>query len=266
MLKLSQEFDGRVAVLTFDHGKANEISSGVLRELEQLAERLEQDPKLVSLISTSRRTSRKGTPIFVAGADVSERKGWSLERVKQHVRWQRAVLSRLARAPVFHVAVVNGVALGWGTEFLLTTDYAIAADTALFGLPETGLGIIPGAGGTSELQRRVGPSHALRLGMTGERIGPDEALRIGLIQERVPGVDQGMARARALAEAVTTRSPTAIAAFKRALLTSPGLPQEQRAEIEARAYERCVDTGEAAIGRARFEGEPDRPWGPKRVE
>lgn len=263
MLKLARELGGRVVVLEFDHGKANEIGSQVLAELEALTEELERDLELVALITLSRRTSRRGTPIFVAGANVSERTGWSEDRVKQHVRWQREVLARLGRAPVFHVAVINGVALGWGTEYLLTADYSIACDQAVFGLPETGLGIVPGAGGTSELHARIGACQALRLGLTGERIGAEEALRIGLVQERVSSVDQGLARAMELAEAASTRSPTAAAAFKGAVLGSIGLDYEQRTELEAGAYERCVDSGEAAIGRARFGGEPDLPWGPK---
>lgn len=263
-MHLSYELDGRVAVLEFDHGKANEVGSAVLAELESLVTQLESPGGAVALITFSRRRSRKGTPIFVAGADVSERVGWPDERVKAHVRWQRNVLSRLAAAPVFHVVVVDGVALGWGTEFLLTADYAIACPSAVFGLPETGLGIVPGAGGTSELHARIGPAHALRLGMTGERIDADEALRIGLVQELGTDLEHGLARARRLSGLAALRSPTAIAAFKRAVLRSIGEAAEVRHEVEARAYEVCVDSGEAAIGRARFGGR-DRPWGPRRI-
>jgi enoyl-CoA hydratase/carnithine racemase len=262
-LHLSREHDGRVALLEFDHGKANEVGSAVLTELEALVDDLERSGGVCAVISFSRRRSSKGTPIFIAGADVSERVGWSDQRVKEHVRWQRLVLARLASAPVLHLAVVDGVALGWGTEFLLTTDYAIAAPGAVFGLPETGLGILPGAGGTSELHARIGPCHALRLGMTGERIGADEAHRIGLVQELAADLDAGLARARALAAMAATRSPTALAAFKLAVLRSQGEAPEVRHELEARAYEWCVDTGEAGIGRARFGGQ-DRPWGPRR--
>jgi len=266
-LHVSRDLDGRLVRLRFEHGKANEVGSGVLDEIERLAQELESDPDAVALITWSERTSRRGTPIFVAGADVTERVGWDDERVKAHVRRQRQVLARLGSVPVFHVVVVNGVALGWGTEYLLTGDYAIACDPAVFGLPETGLGILPGAGGTTELQLRVGPSHALRLGMTGERIDADEAHRIGLVQERATDVPAALERAQALAELSARRSPSALKAFKSALQRSRGLSAEQRHELEARAYERCVDLGEAAIGRKHFaasrKGEPI-PWGPKR--
>lgn len=260
--------EGPIAVIEFDHGKANEVGTDVLRDLEKLPAWFAENG-ILAAITWSRRRSSRGTPLFVAGANVSERVGWDDDRVKQHVRWQRKVLGALRAAPVFHVAVVAGVALGWGTEYLLCCDYRLAAEGAEFGLPETGLGILPGAGGSSELWAQIGPAHTLRLGMTGERIGPAEAARIGLVQEALPDLDTAMERARALAGMAAKKSPTALAAFKGAVLGSIGTTQEVRTELEARAYERCVDAGEAAIGRAHFaairKGETP-PWGPRRLE
>ncbi|MEN0064447.1 MAG: enoyl-CoA hydratase/isomerase family protein [Myxococcota bacterium] len=256
--------DGTVMTLELDHGRANEMGSTQLKAIEAFTATLESGT-VRALVTFSRRVSRKGTPIFVAGADVTERVDWDDDHVKEHVRWQRAVLARWRRAPVFHVAVVHGVALGWGTELLLTTDYAVATPGARFGLPETGLGIVPGAGGTAELWSRIGVAQALRLGMTGEPIGADEALRIGLVQECCDDLDAGLTRAHALASAVARRSPTAVAAFKRGVLDSIGVTESKRTAIEDIAYSRCVDTGDAAVGRANFkavvEGQP-APWGP----
>ena len=212
---------GTLAVLDLDHGRANEMGSIALRDWERLVDWLEAGGAQ-GLLTTSHRRSRKGTPIFIAGADVTERSGWSASEVRAHVRWQRAVLKRLRAAPVFHVAVVGGVALGWGTEFLLCADYRIGAPEAVFGLPETGLGIIPGAGGTAELWSHIGVSQALRLGLTGERIGPEEATRIGLIDEVCSSLDAGLARGRALASRAAANSPTAVAAFKRGVLAAVG--------------------------------------------
>lgn len=268
LLNLDRELDGRLVVLRFEHGKANEVSSSVLRELEQLTEALNADTRAVALITYSARRTRRGTPIFVAGADVTERVGWDDDRIRAHVRWQRNVLARLAAVPVFHIAVIEGVALGWGTEYTLTADYTLAGDEAVFGLPETGLGILPGAGGTSELQHRIGAPQALRLGMTGERIDADEAARIGLVQERVPDLAAGLERARELARLATRNSPSAMSAFKAALQAARGRTEEERRELEARAYEHCVYSGDAAVGRAHFaeirKGEPV-PWSPRRL-
>lgn len=256
--------EGTIVTLEFDHGRANEMGSAQLEALAAITETLEGG-QVRAMITVSRRVSRKGTPLFVAGADVTERADWDDDRVKAHVRFQRSVLARLRRAPVFHVAVVHGVALGWGTEYLLTADYTVATPTARFGLPETGLGIVPGAGGTSELWARLGVAHTLRLGMTGEHIDATEALRIGLVQEVVDDLDAGLARAQALGEAVARRSPTAVAAFKQGVLDSVGEPLPNRTTNEDTAYTRCVDTGDAAVGRAHFKAIVDGqsvPWGP----
>jgi enoyl-CoA hydratase/carnithine racemase len=262
-MSLKITWEGPLAWLEFDHGKANEMGRAQLEALEALAEEAPQRGAR-ALISFSRRVTSRGTPIFIAGANVTEREGWSDEAVAAHVRYQRAVLARVRALPLLHVAVVNGVALGWGTEWLITADYRIAAPQARFGLPETGLGIVPGAGGTSELHALIGPAQALRLGMTGEQIDAAEAARIGLVQEVAADLDAGLERARALAALVARRSPTAVAAFKAGVLASIGAGPE-RVEIEARAYERCLYQGEAAIGRAHFKaataGEAV-PWGP----
>ena len=182
-------------------------------------------------------------------------------------------MRRLRHAPLFTVALTHGVTFGWGTEFLLTADYCIATPTARFALPETGLGIVPGARGTAELALQVGPAQALRLGCTGEELDADAARQIGLVHELVADLDAGLARVEQLAQRLATRSPTAVAAYKRGLLAALGQPEAQRLAIERDAYELCVDTGEAAIGRASFsarrapgESPAPAPWGARRLE
>jgi len=250
-LKASLLSDGHLLHIELDHGRANEMGSQQLSDWEALTDWL-PGSGVRAIITFSRRRSRRGTPIFIAGANVTERIGWSDAKVRTHVRWQRSVLRKLRTAPIFHIAVVDGVALGWGAEMMIAVDYRIAGPGAAFALPETGLGILPGAGGTSELWAMIGVPQAMRLGMTGEKIDAVEALRIGLIQEVVESLDAGLERAHALAEKVSRRSPTAIGAFKRAMLFGIGQTSEQRAELEARAYELCMKSGDAAVGRANF--------------
>ncbi len=265
-LSASSTAESAVLTVTMNHGRVNEMGSQELQDWATITDHLHKG-SCRALITRSLKHTRSGTPIFIAGANVTERVGWSSEQVKAHVRWQRETLAGLRRAPVFHVTVVEGMALGWGTEFMITADYRIGTAQARFALPETGIGILPGAGGTSELSRIIGPNQALRLGMTGEQIGAEEALRIGLIDELYPDGEQAMARARELAERASTRSPTAVGAFKRGVLASLSMDEDARTELEARAYELCVDSGDAAIGRENFKaitaGEPVQ-WGPRR--
>jgi enoyl-CoA hydratase/carnithine racemase len=263
----SWDAERRLLVLTFEHGKANEMGTAQIEALERLCDLVERGEGIMCLCSTSRRTSGSGKPIFIAGANVTERVGWDDGRVLAHVVRQRALLRRVRRLPVFHVVLVSGVALGWGTEYVLTGDYAIATALASFALPETGLGIIPGARGSGELADLVGVPQALRLGCTGEAIGADEARRIGLVQEVVDDVDAGLVRVHALAELLRRRSPAAVAAYKRAVIDARGVPESDRLAIERRAYEQMVEQGEAAIGRANFQailGGQTPAWGPRR--
>ncbi len=263
------EAEHRLLVLELDHGKANEMGTEQLDALTRLCELIECEASPTCLCTTSRRVSKRGKPIFIAGANVTERSGWDDIRIKQHVLRQRDLMRRLRHLPIFTIATSHGATLGWGVEYLLTTDYSLATPEASFGLPETGLGILPGARGTAELAAVVGGPQALRLGCTGETIDAREALRIGLVAELVPDVDAGLMRARSIADALCRRSPTAVAAFKRALLDTQGQSPAQRLERERLAYDHCVDSGEAAIGRANFpliRAGQTPPWGPRKLE
>lgn len=247
--------DRQLLILELDHGKANEMGSEQLAAFEALCGLLEAGAggsAITCLCTTSRRVSASGKPIFIAGANVTERVGWDDARVKAHVIRQRKLMQRLRRLPLFNVALSTGVTLGWGTEYMLTADYPMATAAASFALPETGLGIVPGARGTAELASLIGPAHALRLGCTGDSINASEAARIGLVAELVPDLDAGLARVESFAEQLRRRSPLAVASFKSALLDGLGRSEPERIALEEAAYERCVDLGEAAIGRSSF--------------
>src|SRR5215217_6092461 len=124
-----------------------------------------------------------GEKAFVAGADIGELR-------------ERTILDGLAAAmqrlydeiegfekPT--IAAVNGYALGGGCELAMACDIRIAAENARFGLPETALSIIPGAGGTQRLARLVGKGRAIEMVLTGRMISAEEALRVGLVNQVV---------------------------------------------------------------------------------
>lgn len=257
--------EGATALLSLNHGKANEMGEDQIHAFDRLADTLERDGTR-ALITWSERRSSRGTPLFISGANVTERGAWSAEKIRAHVEFQRRVVGRIRALPLLHVAVVSGVALGWGTEFVIACDYRIATAEATFGLPETGLGILPGAGGTAHLWSQIGVAQALRLGMTGEHIGADEAARIGLVQEVSATLQDGLQRARDLGRRVEQASPSAVAAFKAACLGGVGRSPAEREALEAGAYELCLESGDAAVGRKYFaEIRKGRsvPWGPR---
>ena len=265
------EPDHGLLLLDLDHGKANEVGRAQLDAFAAIAALVERVPEIRTICTTSHRISASGKPIFIAGANVTEREGWSDIQIKAHVRRQRDIMVSLRRLPVYTVVLSHGVTLGWGAEYLLTADYSLATHSARFALPETGLGILPGARGTAELALAIGPAQAMRLGCTGEQVDAQEALRIGLVQELIAGpqasgLELGLARVREIARLVHLRSPTALAAFKMAVLDGLGGDNERRLALEGDAYDLCVDSGQAAKGRASFaairSGEaPD--WGPR---
>lgn len=266
--RLRPSFDATTGVLALDleHGKANEVGTAVLEAFEVLCATVEDDASILCVVVSSGRRSSKGVPLFIAGADVRERVGWSSERVMAHLERQRRLVLRWRSLPAFVVAIPNGAALGFGLEFCLACDYVLATREAFFALPETGLGIVPGAGGTALLAARIGTSQALRLGCTGERVDAEEAARLGLVDEIVDSVGHGHARVQGWSERLRERSPTAVVAFKRAILSGVGLPVEARLELEARAYAYALASGDAERGRAAFEAKETPCWNRRSIE
>lgn len=258
--------EGRVLSLELNHGKANECGWAQLKELEWLIQGIEEDASLRGLIVYASKVTRSGKSIFVSGANVTERGGWSDEQVFEHVNWQRSLLRRLSALPVFVVMVVDGLALGLGTELLLCADWRIATPRAKFALPETGLGIIPGARGSAQLAALVGPANALYMGMTGASVGVEQALEMGLVNEGTEDQDAGIKRGVEILRQTFTRSPRAVAAYKKVVKGGIGLVSAERDALEAEAYEGLVKGGEAAIGRAHFKdirAGKTPPWGPR---
>ena len=148
-----------------------------------------------------------GDRAFVAGADIKQLRSYTVHDGLQ-ARLQR-LFDHIASFNKPTIAAVNGLALGGGCEFALACDIRIAAQTARFGFPETGLSIIPGAGGTQRLPQVVGAGRALELILTGRIISADEALSMGLVSHVVP-IDDLVATAARLAESIAAKGPLAI--------------------------------------------------------
>ena len=119
--------------------------------------------------------------MFCAGADLKERRTFTEEDTRLFVRRLRETFTMLEEFECPTISVVDGFALGGGCELALCTDLRVAASTASFGLPETGLAIIPGAGGTQRLSRLIGVSKAKELIFTGDRLNAEQALEAGLV-------------------------------------------------------------------------------------
>lgn len=147
-----------------------------------------------------------GEKVFVAGADVGQLKDYTkLDGLHGRLQHLFDEIDGFAKPTI---AAVNGYALGGGCELALACDLRIASATAKFGFPETGLSVIPGAGGTQRLTRLVGPGHALDLILTGRFVRAEEAHTIGLVSHVVPPANL-LSEAKAIAATVAAKGPLA---------------------------------------------------------
>jgi 3-hydroxyacyl-CoA dehydrogenase len=237
-----QDRDGDVAVLTLAHPPVNALSDAVRTGLAQGLQAALADPAVRAVVI---RGEGRG---FSAGADIAE-----FGRSRQALRLGELCLAiENAAKPV--IAAIHGMALGGGLELALAAHYRIAAETAVLGLPEVNLGLLPGAGGTQRLPRLIGARDALRLMLTGVPITATEAQALGLVDRVVAsGPTHAALTEAALAMAAQGLTPRPTGAVRRGL-------QDARAYLaavnEARAAQaanrlpapaRIVDCVEAAL-------------------
>ncbi len=228
---------GEVEIWTIaGEARRNSISRAMLSGLLAELRRAEAKRALRCVVLTG-----QGDKAFCAGADLKERRGMSTDEVHAFHRDLRAALSGIEASPRIVVAAVNGAALGGGFELALACDLRVAATTAELGLPEVGLGIIPGAGGTQRLARAVGVARAKALVLTARRVKGDEAVALGLVSAAVP---PARLREEALAWAamVARNAPVSLRQAKRAIDGGFSLPIEEALDLENRMYQDCLGT------------------------
>jgi enoyl-CoA hydratase len=202
---LRVDWDGDVAVVTIDRpDKLNALNAEVVAELGQVFRDLREDDAVRGVILTG-----GGEKAFVAGADIGELAKMDSVSGVAVSRDGQEVFRMIERFPKPVLAAVGGYALGGGCELALACHLRLASENARFGLPEVGLGIIPGYGGTIRLARLVGLGRAIELTLTGEQIRAERAHDIGLVSGVVPR-DELMDRARTLMGTITAKGPVAV--------------------------------------------------------
>ena len=204
---LTLERDGAVCVLTLSRPeKLNALNHALLAELDDAVTSLQADRSLRVVIVTG-----AGEKAFVAGADIGELAVLDTRGAEAASAFGSRVFRKLETGPLTVIAAVNGFALGGGCELALACHIRLAAENAKFGLPEVGLGIIPGYGGTQRLPRLVGLGVASEMIATGRMVDAQEALRIGLVNRVVP-LAQLRDDAKAMAALIAANAPLAVAA------------------------------------------------------
>ncbi len=227
---------GGAAVLTIERpDRMNALSRETLLLLGQLARAALADSSVRAIVLTG-----SGDKAFSAGADLKERIGMDENAVRDALTRYRDEIGVLDRSPKPVVAAINGLALGGGLELALACDLRIAAPGAVLGLPETTLGIIPGAGGTQRLPRIVGEARAKELILLGRRITAAEALAWGLVNRVSPESISVLDDTLAFIEPITNGAPIAQAAALDAIDASFDATLAHGLELERVYYDRCL--------------------------
>jgi enoyl-CoA hydratase/carnithine racemase len=227
---------GAVGILTIDRPtRHNALSRETLYALGRLGGELVRDPAIRAIVLTG-----AGEKAFCAGADLKERQGMSLEEVRKQVGLYRSELGVLDRSPKPVVAAINGVAFGGGLEVALVCDLRVAAPHAEVGLPETTLGIIPGAGGTQRLPRVVGEARAKEMILLGRRLKADEALAWGLVNRVSPAGTPVLEDTIEWLRPIAEGAPIAQAAALGAIEASCAVPLELGLELERVYYDETL--------------------------
>jgi enoyl-CoA hydratase/3-hydroxyacyl-CoA dehydrogenase len=220
--------EGPIAVITMSRPEAlNALNGKVLRELKDVLDAVRANRDVRAVILTGEGDA------FVAGADIKEMQVLAVKPagIRAFVVFGHRVLQAIETLPQPVIAAVNGFALGGGLEIALACDIRLASSNARLGLPEVGLGIFPGFGGTQRATRLAGRGVASHLIFTGDPISAEEAARVGLVNRVVPPA-QLMAEARKLAERIASRAPVAVAKAKAAIHASQQLPLDKGLAFE----------------------------------
>jgi enoyl-CoA hydratase len=222
---LTVTFEDRLAVVVVNRPEVrNALDGETTAELHHVLDEIRTSGASVFILTGA------GDRAFVSGADINA------IRARRRDDALAGINSRLFSAIEAHeavsIAAVNGYALGGGCELALACDLRLASVQAVFGLPETGIGIIPGAGGTQRLPRVVGLGRAKEMILTGARWDAQQARQAGLVSEVVPHADL-MPAARRLAARVLERGPLAVRLAKAALHASTRLPLDEGLRYES---------------------------------
>ena len=238
--------EGQVATIMISRPKfLNALNSQVFEELGQAVSEISRDNIRVLVITG------EGDKAFVAGADISELSKFEPITARKFLTKAQRVLDKIEQLPIPVVAYINGYALGGGLELALACDIRIAVETAILGLPEVTLGLIPCAGGTQRLTRVAGSSVAKALILTGKHITAAEAKRMGIVTEVVIP-ENGKNVLDKLVHKLASLAPIALKAAKDSIYAATNVDLASGLELELNYGAMCFTTDDLREGTTAF--------------
>ncbi len=250
-LKLSVEDE--ICTLTISRPAAlNALNSETLDELTEALTEIEVNDDIKVVILTGGPDKKDNAfKSFVAGADIAEMVNFTAAEARAFGMKASVPFFKLMNMRQATIAAVNGFALGGGCEIAMACDIRIASDNAVFGQPETGLGIIPGFGGTQRLARLVGMGRAKEIIFTCENIDAAEAYRIGLVN-KVVAKEELMDTAKAMAKKIASNGSYAVSVAKAAINNGYDMDIKNAVEMEANLFGVTCSTHDKQEGMSAF--------------
>lgn len=235
-----------IGIVTINREKAlNALNTQVLNDLEEVIDAVDYDTIRCLIITGAGKKS------FVAGADICEMAEDTKAEGKEFCEHGNRVFRKIETLPIPVIAAVNGFALGGGCELSMACDIRIAADNAIFGQPEVGLGITPGFGGTQRLMRRIPVGKAKEMIYASINIKAEEALKWGLVNAVYPQ-DELMPAAEKLANRIAVQAPIAVRAAKAAMNEGIDVPMDDAIQVEVKHFSDCFETADQKEGMKAF--------------
>lgn len=249
---LNRHLHDGILTLTVDRPEArNALDLATIQALHAALDAAEHDAAVQVLVLTggAQADQPADKQVFIGGADIRQLKERTTEDAFRAIN--SALFRKLGNFPKVTVAAMAGSALGGGLEIALACDLRVASTTGRYGLPETGLGIIPGAGGTQRLPRLIGLGRAKEFILTGRTVDGAEAERIGLVTRAVPCAEVP-GTSREMAARVMARGPLAVRLAKRAMDLSNSLSMEDGFYLEILAQGATFSSQDKVEGMSAF--------------
>ena len=252
---ISMEITDGVGIIWLNRPPANSLNREVVEELARAFDELHHDDSAKVLVIAS-----KVPGFFVAGADIKMFAAMNPDQAREIAARLQAVNQKLEEMPKLTIAAVGGYALGGGLELALACDFRFMAASVTIkdqekiptiGLPETTLGILPGAGGTQRLSRLLGPKKALYYIATATQIKPDEALQLGLVEKVFPG-DQLLAETLKFARQMAKKAVVGIGWAKKAIYQGFNREMSAGLQLECDAFKEAFGSRDAKEGLQAF--------------
>lgn len=246
MKKVLYDKNDHIAVITFnDPDRLNPLSAEMIADISEALDMAQADDDVFVVVVTGNGKA------FVAGADIKQMYDMT---ALDGVAWGKVGGGLMRKIEIYTkpiIAAVNGFALGGGCELALACDFIYASEKAKMGLPEVGLGVIPGFGGTLRLPRAIGKRKAKEMAFQAKTVGALEAYEMGLVNKVVPP-EQLMDEVLKTAKNICAQSQSAIREVKYCMNTGSEIDIAAGIELEAQAFGVSFSTEDKKIGMGAF--------------